>query len=662
MDVASVRAAILFFAGQHPDVRKVLDVARAGKVSNMAASATGGSARAMVEKENIEARGVVSEGRIVLPKSGLTVEGIEGEAGISHGFLEGTNLSGRMGANRATKGRFWLAMKKGTPFRLDMYVKADLAELPFYLRRIVRDPDFGREMGMVRSSGGKAEGRVVFDSLQLPTRTTVDVSSFTLHASYSRFPHPFDIEGRTFRYDRAGGKVRVQGLSGKAGSSSFSGLSGELGLKGEHYLSVDSAKALVRLGEIYPWLRSIGKIGGHLEKIGPAQGSVRIGSTTMKGPILRPSQWRFRVTGEAENVVEHPAGLPGPVEARAGRFDATQERLSFSGLRARCLDASFVLSGDAGRYLEGLDNADLRFGGEMGERSARWLSDFLHLPRELRPRTPLSISNARLLWRKGGEASVSGDLAVRHGPRVSLALSSRPDELAVKPLVIRDAESNASLLFSRRGKTIDVAFRGNLTAGTANALLAEEGLLTGAIRGDIEAHIVPDEPFGSTARGTLEGSGITAPPVAGMPLKIASFNIRAEGRNAAVISNFTALGQTMSARGRIAVTRNAFVPDIELTTGGLDLTRITRTHGGKAGEALGRLPLEGCVRVRPEYVTYGKYLWKPVEADITFRRGAWPMAILVKKANVCGIDTPGRIEYDNGVWQSNSSWARRQSR
>ena len=72
---------------------------------------------------------------------------------------------------------------------------------------------------------------------------------------------------------------------------------------------------------------------------------------------------------------------------------------------------------------------------------------------------------------------------IQNGPRVSLGLVSSPGGLIVKPLVVRDAESNASMLFDRRETAIDVAFKGSLTAGTVDSLLAEKGLVTGRIRG-----------------------------------------------------------------------------------------------------------------------------------------------------------------------------------
>ncbi len=651
-DAAGVRSAFLFFAGQDKDVRDAFDVIRAGNVSAITLAARGASLRDMVKAEHIAAAGSVAAGAVVLPESRLQVDAIVGKMRIAGGFLEGSDLSGRMGPNRAAKGKIRLDLREstpGTPFRLETRVTADVAQLPFYLTRLAPDPDLDREIEMVRSPRGTAEGTVVFDSLQKPVRIVVDVPSFRLQAAYDRFPYPFDIEAGSFHYDKAGGRISVNGLSGKAGRSSFSGLSAQLAAGVDPYLSIDSGAAVVSLDEIDPWLRSMAQPKGRLERVGPAQGIVRIDAMSMKGPVAHPAQWQFHVIGRIEDITVQAAGLPGPVEARTGTFDASQDRLSFSGLHARCLDASVVASGGLAYSMEAIGRADLAFAGETGAGWAQWASDSIHLPQGLRVRTPLSVSNARLVWEKGGAKSFAGDVTVHHGPRVSAGVAARPGELIVKPLVIADAESKASLFFHSRGQAIDCAFKGNLTEGTIDALFAEKGLVTGRIKGDIEARIVPGRPSASTAKGDIEGSGITVHGFSQMPLRIAAFDIRAQGESAFVSSDFTAFGRTMKASGKVAAGRDAFAIDIDLTTGGLDLKQIIeQASGADTGHALRNLPIEGTLRVRPEYVSYGAYLWRPVHADVTFSRG--PVRLLVNQAEICGIGTPGRIEYDGGQW------------
>jgi hypothetical protein len=652
VDVTSVRSAFLFFAAQDKDVRDAFHVIRAGSVSAIALSATGASLKNMVKAEHIVAGGNVAAGAILLPESGLEVDGIAGKMRIAGGFLEGSGLSGRMGPNRATEGKIRLDLREstpGTPFRLETRVTADVGHLPFYLERLAADSDLTKEMEMVHSPRGTAEGRVVFDSLQKPVQVVVDVPSFRLQAAYDRFPYPFDIETGGFHYDKAGGQVSVERLSGTAGRSSFSGLSAQLALGPDPYLTIDSGSAVLSLPEIGPWLRSMAQSKERLDKIGPVQGMVKIDGVSMKGPLARPARWQFRATGSIENVAVQAAGLPGPVEAKTGRFDASQERLSFSDVHAGCLDASTVASGGLAYSMEGIGGADVALEGETGPAWARWASDLVHLPYGLRVRTPLSISNGRFVWEKGKETSIAGDVTVQHGPRISGGLAFRPGELTVEPLVVADGESRASLFLHSRGQTIDCAFKGSLAEGTIDALFAEKGLVTGRIKGNIEAHIVPGKPSASTAKGEIDGSGITIPGFSQAPVKIAAFDLRAQGESALVASDFTAFGRAMRVNGKVAAAKDAFAIDADLTLGGLDLEQIIeQARGANTDEALRDLPIAGTLRVRPEYVSYGGYLWKPVQADVTFSRG--PVRLLVSQAEICGIDTPGRVEYDGGRW------------
>ena len=236
-------------------MRNVFDVVRAGSVSGATLSARGTSLRDMVKAEHISAAGSVTGGSIVLPDSLLPVDQIAGQMRITGGFLEGAGLSGRMGGNTATKSTIRLDLREstpGTPFRLDLNVRADVAQIPFYLGRLVPDADFVHEIAMVHAPSGKAEGQVVYDSLQQPLQVAVDVESFALHAVYGRFPYPLDFDAGSFHYDTNGEQIKVQGLSGRAGKSSFSGLSAGLVTGAEPYLTIDSGAAVASLQENRP--------------------------------------------------------------------------------------------------------------------------------------------------------------------------------------------------------------------------------------------------------------------------------------------------------------------------------------------------------------------------------------------------------------------------
>ena len=377
-------------------------------------------------------------------------------------------------------------------------------------------------------------------------------------------------------------------------------------------------------------------------------GTITIDAVNMKGPISQPHRWQFHATGKVENVAADAAWLPGGAVAKTGAFDVSQDRLSFSGLHAACLDASITGSGKLAYTLEAVQQVEVELAGEMGDRSAEWVSQFVNLPSRLRLRTPLSISKAHIAWKKG-ETSFSGNFAVHDGPRVALGLVHRPNEFTIKPLVITDARSNASVSLYAKEKSFDCTFNGDLAERTIDDLFAEKGLVTGRIKGDIEAHIIPGKPLASTAKGKIEGTGISFPGFSKRPFKIAAFDISAQGESATLKIDFTAFDQTMSANGRVAAARDAFTLDIDLSTGGLDLEKIAeRARGRDTGDMLRDLPIEGTVRVRPEYVSYGTYLWKPVQADVTFMRG--PMRVIVNQAEICGISTPGRIDYDGGQW------------
>ena len=648
-DVRGVRGAVLFFAGQDPDLREIFEVLQKGRLTGVVLSAQGPSVAAMMEKENITARGRITGGRVLLPKVGLEVNEVGGDASMSHGILEASHLSARMGGNRGTNGTLRLDMKEELPFRLDVNVEADLAQLPYLLRRLVGEGSFAKEMEMVREPRGKASGRIVFDSLDKPVWTIVDVASFSLHAGHDRFPYPVDVAGGRFHYDSAGPEAMVQNLSGKAGTSSFSGLSAKLTLGQQPYVDITSCAAGLSSKDIFPWLSSMQQVRHALDGVGPIECAVKIDTVNLKGPVFHPLEWRFRITGGVQELAARPAGFPGPVNIEGGRFDAGQDRFSFSEVHARSLDTTVAVSGDVSRYLEGTGRVDLTFQGEMGDSYARWVSDLVHLPEKVRVHTPLSLSGARFSWEKGHETAFSGDVKVKDGPLVSVNLTSGPGELTVKPLVVSDSTSRASILFQKRGKGFDLGFKGTLTDETVDTLLVEKGLLKGWVKGDFSAHVIPAHPLESTAEGVLEGSFPTIPRTDEIPLKNVAFRIKAEGNGVSIKSDFAALEHKMSASGNVTSTGDAFVLDMDVSTDGIDLDQVIAwSRDGKTGGTSGDVPLRGVVRLAPGDVTYGSHVWKRVRADITLRPGR--VGILVRQADLCGVDTPGWVDIGRGEW------------
>lgn len=83
------------------------------------------------------------------------------------------------------------------------------------------------------------------------------------------------------------------------------------------------------------------------------------------------------------------------------------------------LDASVNVSGSINGYGQGIFEAGLGIEGNMGPEATAWVTNKIGLPLELRPRSPLAVSEGRVLWDKGSKTTFSGDFTVAGAPGVS---------------------------------------------------------------------------------------------------------------------------------------------------------------------------------------------------------------------------------------------------
>lgn len=643
VDVESLRRTLLFLAGETTIVRSVFETLRNGSVTQLDIASRGRSTDDLTRVENIVMQSRFAGGRICLPEERLYLEDVKGTATISRGTFEGKDIAAHLGGIKGTNGlvRMDLTHEHG-PFHVAVTVDADVAELPFYLKRLVKDRTFLRELNAIGEVRGSASAHLILDRRARGISASLDVKSFKLLTTEQSIPYPVEINGK-FSYDGPTARVVVEDASGKVGESSFSQLSGRLSLAEESSFRITSGAATISLDEIYPWLPSLESTRDFLEMVDSADGIVKLDAVQAEGPLSRPGSWQFRADGHVKDVTVTSPHFRAPVEAKSGAFEAGPKKLSFSHFDLHSQDSSLIVSGALSHNLEGIERADLSLQGEIGAESNLRLADLLNVPQELRTRAPFSLSRVHVLWEKGGAASLSGDLRVKHGPDVSVDALSRGEELMFKRFAIKDAKSDASLSFHLKGKEMDFSFDGILTGATLDGLLQRNEFLTGRVKGNLSTHIVFDQPFNSTATGMLTGTRLNYPRAPEGPVQIASFSLNAQDKLFTVDSDFRFAEQEMRIKGEVDFARDEFLVDGDLFLKGLDLHRVmTEEAGPKGGSSFWDLPVKGILRIESDYMQYDRFTWRPVRASVLFdtRR----ISVDIMEANLCGIETLGLLE------------------
>jgi hypothetical protein len=651
VDVYSTREVALALMGKSRITQKIFDVVKGGKVPLIAVDAHGSSVADLRKAENIVVTGSILEGKIFVPRPHLYFEGLSGDVVISQGILEGRNLQAQWENAHGRQGILRLGLKgKDAPLHLEITTEVDLSQVPPLLRRLVKNETFVKEIARIYEIKGKALGRLILGESTESIKARIDLSELNLFARYQRIRYLLEIHRGQVFYDYDGHKIGVKNLTGKLEKSSFSELAAQLSFKQVPYLQILSGKSLIFLGEIYPWLSSFEGLNGALKTFKSVQGTVALSNLNLKGPLFRPKKWRFRMRGELENLTLDSTLFPGPIAVAKGRFEAIPERLSLTDSQTAVLDASLRVSGILGGYLKGLHKVDLTLEGSMGPEASQWVSNLVRMPPELRVRTPLSISKAHLIWDKNSKTLFSGNLAVKDGPKVSIDIHLNPEELTINNLLIQDDQSHASLALNLKKKAFDLNFSGNLNKKTLDQLLLKNQFLAGWIRGDFRAHILIDQPMRSTAQGKLQGANLSSLGKLKAPVKIESISLSATKNRLKVESAlFTWEDIRLTLEGNVDFSAKGFLLDMDLSADGLEWGKVKKVFAkehkekdleqAKNGWAL---PLQGILRVRSDYFTYGSFTWSPFHADVSFHHDG--VSVSVTEANLCGISTPGIME------------------
>ena len=288
----------------------------------------------------------------------------------------------------------------------------------------------------------------------------------------------------------------------------------------------------------------------------------------------------------------------------------------------------------------------------MGPQGLEKISTLAQLPPEFRVRPPVSILEGQVGWEKSGKTSLRAKVAVKEGPRVSIDMLSSAEAINVRQLLIEDETSKASASFSLGRKEFRLDFKGQLKKTTLDRLLLKNELLIGSISGDFGANILIDQPLGSTAHGRIQGTGLHyhLPVPVKLPIVLESVALDVKGRKVNVDAGLSAPeDRHMRLAGDVDLSGKEILVDMNLTTDGIHWKKVEtavkeeeKTSPPGKGEKRKLPPVSGILRVRSDYLAYGKYSVKPFHADVSFSGD--DVSVAVREANLCGISTPGTVK------------------
>ena len=164
------------------------------------------------------------------------------------------------------------------------------------------------------------------------------------------------------------------------GKSIFSEISAQINLGESPYIAIPSGKSSLAIEEIYAWLTSTERFKVPLQDIKSLNGVMALSSMNLKGPLLQPEKWDYRIEGKIEKLTMEASVMPGPLAITAAKFEANPEKFFCKDSQVNLLDAALEVSAAGNGWQQGFRNFEGTFQGDLGIKVMEWASTRFPLP------------------------------------------------------------------------------------------------------------------------------------------------------------------------------------------------------------------------------------------------------------------------------------------
>lgn len=650
IDVAAVKAPVLFFGGREAVLDDVFDVIRAGRVDNLLIGARIPGPEEPFVPEDFRLEGQIKAGAIHIPGIDLDLTSVAGTASIENGRLTAERLRAVHQDISGSGGVLSLSLFDGqSRFELDIRVDAGLPGLPKTLARLIDTPSFSRGVETIRSLKGRAQGRLILGDYLDDIRPRVDVDQISAVASLTFLPKTVEFSGGNFSYE--GASIFAENLDLSTGGATFSGVSSRLQWEDEPMIELSAAAADVQIDPVMTWLPEMPAFSSLISDLSFSGGELRLSALRLSGPLRSPAQWRFDARGDLTSVNIESARLPAPVALAHLSFQAGPGTFRADDIELGFLDAVLSGSGELTGAPAAPDEARFSVEGLIGTEADRWLLARFKAPEELALRVH-RIADAEFHWRRGGFYDLSGDLLLNRGMRVSTIASIGPDHFDLKRLTIEDGKSNAEASFRRTAEEAAFSFNGRLFSETVDQLVRDNRFLHGHIMGGFKGRFDLDTPSRGTTEGRLEIENLSIPPFKGLKTHILRASVFGEGRRLDVERlDFTVDDSSYRLSGAVTPQKDAFDLDMTLSAEKIDLNRFRDAfaNGPEAQQEEPKrffLPITGILAIDAEKILYDRYRLDVVSGKAVFY--ADRLEVEFQNATLCGIAVPAAVRYTPG--------------
>ncbi|WP_456434442.1 YhdP family protein [Thermosulfuriphilus sp.] len=641
IDVSTLRTVALDLLGSYRSVKRLFEIVRGGMATELEISERAPDLQTLKDISRIKLQTSFKEAQVILPHSGLKIEKGQGELNLREAILRADGLSAQIGRSRVLEAKVEIALKDSRgPLNLELQGICQLEEVHDIVHRFVKKGPLRHHLDLFYRSQGQAYVSLSLRGTRKKVIPVFEARKIKARVRHRRLPYPIRVDQGSFGYRE--GIIWWEGVSGALGKSVVEESSGRLRLKGLLIRANLSSK--VFLPELDAWVQKEPLFKPLAQRIRFPEGQARI-KTSIRGPLKDPDRLKFELSGTLEQTRINIAKLPADLHVEEGLFNFSPQRLVIKKARGQFLESDLQVKGILLEPLKGIKELRLSGKGVLRGPLAAWIFKLSKAPKEIFPRTPLSIRDFSLVSNLNDKTELHL-LAARKRVILDLRLLSDPKVFEILRLCLSSPQKEIELSFRlNRGEPFfELRLSGQADGELLETFLEKNQILNGTIFGDLKARINLSEPGQSIIEGEIHLNRLRRLLGLKVPLRLDHLALEASGSRITIKDLVAATPENrFQASGWLEIREGIFWFDFDFLTPKFDWPAFKRRFLSSPGQRR-KLPVAGRISfATPQFIYHSDRVFDDVSGTLEFMEGQ-EILIQLKKATYCGVLLSGKIK------------------
>ncbi|MCP3876556.1 MAG: AsmA-like C-terminal region-containing protein [Desulfobacteraceae bacterium] len=321
----------------------IFDILHEGIVPKIIVTLKSKELKKLFNEHNLELKGNVENTTVKIPETHLIASQVYGKAKIVKGVLEINTNSGMIQTSRIGKGNLTVDLLNYVdfPFQGNFDLNVDLAMLPKTLRSLLPNTLLADELSLVHNVKGTSDA-----NLKLSMKTNSDdldvyvqSSDFTINGIYDRIPGEISLQNINLKFEPD--ILTLKNLTGTVNHSKLKNINTTINLK-KDWITIPSGSGTLDLDSIIPWLMAYNKTKKIISPIKDGNGTVDITSIDLSGPILKPEQWKYKITGSGKGIDLTSQLEQKQIQNLTCQYQITDEFMRFQNIQMKASQLTWL--------------------------------------------------------------------------------------------------------------------------------------------------------------------------------------------------------------------------------------------------------------------------------------------------------------------------------